>query len=206
MPDLKYGYIEGAADKIMPTMDHFGLDFALISDEEMGFVDLSQFDAVVVGPNAYLVRDELRKNAGRFLKYVEQGGTLIVQYQGYGYQGKGFTPYPFRYSQPHDRVTYHDAPVTILAPDHFLVSQLNKIGKADWEGWVMDRGMYFWGEYDKRYLPILACNDPGEEPKTGGMLVANYGRGTYVYVAYSFFRQLPAGVPGAFRLLANLLA
>ncbi|MCB9108325.1 MAG: cyclic nucleotide-binding domain-containing protein [Anaerolineales bacterium] len=206
MPDLKYAYVEGAGDKMMTALSHFGLNFHRVSDDELDFIDLSQFDAVVIGPNAYLVRDNLRKNGARFLTYVEQGGTLIVQYQAYGYQDGDFAPYPFRYHQPHDRVTYEDAPVTLLAPDHPLVNLPNKITADDFDDWVIERGLYFFGEWDPRYEPMLAANDPGEEAKRGGMLVAGYGRGTYVYAAYSFFRQLPAGVPGAFRLLANLLS
>jgi LmbE family N-acetylglucosaminyl deacetylase len=205
-PNLWYAYIQGAADEVANVLSRFDLRIDLISDEEMGFIDLSQFDAVIIGPNAYLMRDELRKNAARFLEYVAQGGTLIVQYQAYGYQGQGFTPYPFRYNQPHDRVTYEDAPVTLLELDHFLFHQPNPIRLEDWAGWVIERGLYFFGEWDEHYQPLLACNDPGENSKQGGMLVASYGRGTYVYTAYSFFRQLPAGVPGAFRLFANLLA
>jgi hypothetical protein len=172
----------------------------------MGYIDLEQFDAIVIGPNAYLIRDQLRKNAPRLPKYVEQGGTLIVQYQGYGYQRDQFVPYPFQYNQPHDRVTSEDAPVTILEPDHFLFNQPNVITPADFDGWVHDRGLYFFGEWDKRYKPLLACSDLGEEPKKGGLLITSYGRGTYIYTGYSLFRQLPAGAPGAFRVFANLMA
>ena len=206
VPGLKYAYIKGAAEDVLTAVSHFNLDFHIISDAEMGYIDLDQFDAIVVGPNAYLMRDELRKNASRLPKYVEQGGTLIVQYQGYGYQRDEFVPYPFKYSQPHDRVTSEDAPVTILEPQHFLFHQPNKITSVDFENWVHDRGMYFFGQWDKRYTPFLSCHDPDEDQKKGGLLLTSYGRGTYIYVAYSFFRQLPAGVPGAFRLFANILA
>jgi LmbE family N-acetylglucosaminyl deacetylase len=206
VPGLKYAYIKGAADNVLTALSHFNLDFHVISDEEMGYIDLTQFDAIIVGPNAYLMRDKVRKNASRLPKYVEQGGTLIVQYQGYGYQRDEFVPYPFKYSQPHDRVTFEDAPVTILEPEHFLFHQPNEITPADFEGWVHDRGMYFFGQWDKRYTPFLACNDPGEASKKGGLVLTSYGRGTFIYLAYSFFRQLPAGVPGAFRLFANILA
>jgi LmbE family N-acetylglucosaminyl deacetylase len=205
-PGLKYAYVKGADEDILNALSRFGLDFHLITDKEMGYLDLEQFDAIVIGPNAYLVRDELRKNAPRLPKYVGQGGTLIVQYQGYGYQREEFVPYPFSFNQPHDRVTSVDAPVTILEPEHHLFNQPNAISLADFDGWVHDRGLYFFGEWDKRYQPFLACNDLDEEPKKGGLLLTSYGRGTFVYTGYSFFRQLPAGVPGAFRLFANLLA
>ncbi len=206
VPDLKYAYIKGASEEVLTALAHFNLDFHLISDAEMGYIDLDQFDAILIGPNAYLMREELRKNAPRFPKYVAQGGTLIVQYQGYGYQKEEFVPYPFTFSQPHDRVTNENAPVTILEPEHFIFHQPNKIGTVDFANWVHDRGMYFFGQWDKRYTPFLACNDEGESSKKGGFVLTSYGRGTYIYVAYSFFRQLPAGVPGAFRLFANILA
>lgn len=206
IPNMKYAYVTGASDNILTALSSFRLDVSNLSDEDLNFVNLHQFDTVIIGPNAYLVRSELRKNAKRFLDYVHQGGTLIVQYQGYGFQDQGFTPYSFRFNQPHDRVTYEDAPVTVLVPDHPILDFPNTLTSEDWNGWVIDRGLYFFGEWDDRYLPILSCNDPGEEPKRGGMLVTSYGRGTYVYAAYAFFRQLPAGVPGAFRLFANLLS
>ena len=205
-PNLKYAYIKGADEALLQTLVHFNLDFHVISDEELGYIDLDQFDAIVIGPNAYLMRDELRKNAVRLPKYVDQGGTLIVQYQGYGYQQERFVPYPFQYNQPHGRVTSEKASVKILEPEHILFNQPNRISPADFEGWVHDRGLYFFGQWDKRYKPLLACHDPSEEPKQGGLLITSYGRGTFLYTGYSFFRQLPAGVPGAFRLFANILA
>src|SRR4029079_7155925 len=134
------------------------------------------------------------------------GGTLIVQYQAYGYELHDVAPYPFDYSHPHDRVTEPDAPITVLEPDHPLMTHPNRISEEDFDGWVRDRGLYFFGTFDDRYTPILGCQQPGEELKLGGLLAAGYGRGALVYVGYSRFRQIPAAVPGAFRLLANLLA
>jgi hypothetical protein len=202
----KYAYVKGAEEEILKTLSHLNLNFHLITDEEMGYIDLGQFDAVVIGPNAYLVRDELRKNSARFLKYVKRGGTLAVQYQGYAFEGKGYTPYPFKFNQPHDRVTDENAPVKILKPNVSIFNFPNNITEDDFNGWFKDRGLYFFNQWDKRYEPLLACNDPGEDLKKGGLLVAGYGRGTYLYTGYSFFNQLPAGVPGAFRLFANILA
>ena len=206
VPGLKYAYMQGMDEEILETLIPLGLDFDRIDDDELGYSDLSLYDAIVVGPNAYLIRNELAKNASRLLDYVEQGGTLIVQYQGYSYQGRGFTPYPFEYSQPHDRVTNEDAPVRILKPDLFLLNQPNLITNIDFDGWVHDRGLYFFGEWDRRYEPVLSSNDPDEPARDGGLLITNYGRGTYLYTEYSFYRQLPAGVTGAFQLFANLLA
>ncbi len=203
---LKYAYIKGSAETMLETVRHFDLSFRLITDDELGYIELSQFDAVVVGPDAYLVRDELRKNAARLLEYVEQGGTLIVLRQGYAYEAPGLAPYPLRYNQPNDEVTFEAAPVLRLLPDHVLLKLPNVIGDDDFGGWVKDRGNFFLGAWDSRHRPILACSDPGETPKPGGLVIATYGKGIYLYCAYSLFRQLPAGVPGAFRLFANLLA
>jgi hypothetical protein len=204
--DLRYGYVRGAAEGIVEALSHFGLSIHEISDEEMDYVDLTGFDAIVIGPNAYLIRDALRKNAASFLDYAAKGGSLIVQYQGYGFENRDFAPYPFAYSHPHDRVTYPDAPVKILEPEHPLMRHPNRITRDDFAGWVLDRGLYFFGKFDSRYIGILGCNDPGEELKRGGLVFCGYGRGAFVYVGYSLFHQIPAAVPGAFRLLANLLA
>src|SRR5215510_7229582 len=135
-----------------------------------------------------------------------RGGTLIVLRQGYEYAAPELVPYPLHYNQPNDEVTFEDAPVTRLQPDHTLLKLPNVIRDEDFAGWVKDRGNFFLGSWDPRYRPLLACNDPGEAPKPGGLVIANYGKGLYLYSAYSLFRQLPAGVPGAFRLFANLLA
>ena len=203
---LSYAYVEGASEELREALKPFGVAFHPITDAEMGHLALGGFDAIVIGPNAYLLREELRNNAPRFLEYVREGGTLIVQYQGYDYQDRGYTPYPFRYSVPHDRVTHEDAPVTVLRPDDLLLRRPNPIDARDFDHWVRDRGLYFWGHWDPRYEAPLACADPGEAPHGGGLVECRYGRGTYAYVGYSLFRQVPAGVPGAFRLLANLLA
>jgi hypothetical protein len=204
-PTLSYAYVKGTEEQIVEALGHFDLKFHVLDDAELSYDDLSRFDAIVVGPNAYLVREALRVNAQRVLDYVEAGGTLIVQYQGYGYARSGLAPYPFSYSNPHDRVTWEAAPVTVLRPDDDLFSVPNRVGHDDFDGWVHDRGMYFFGERDKRYTPLLSCCDPGEPPRDGGLLLTSYGKGTYVYAGYSFHRQLPEGVTGAFRLFANLL-
>jgi LmbE family N-acetylglucosaminyl deacetylase len=203
---LRYAYVAGVEEDVARQLEPFGAHFHMVDDEELQRVDLLRFDAIVIGPGAYSARAELRAAAPRLLDYVDGGGTLIVQYQPYGYQAPGMAPYPFRYSEPHDRVTDEGAPVRILAPEHSLFEVPNQIGDKDFDGWVHERGRYFFGEWDRRYLPLLASADPGEDPKAGGLIVADYGRGTYVYCGYSLYRQLPAGVQGAFRLFANLLA
>lgn len=203
---LKYAYVQGVQEDLVATLKPFGVDFRVLSDSDLLTRDLKEYDAVVIGPNAYMVRDQLRQNNRRFLDYVKEGGTLIVQYQGYGYENESFTPYPFKFNHPHDRVTYEDAPVTILRPEFMFFRLPNIISEADFDGWVRDRGLYFFGEWDKRYQPFLASADPGLEPHEGGLIGGYYGRGTYLYCGYSFFRQLPAGVIGAFRQFANILA
>jgi hypothetical protein len=203
---LRYAYIAGVEEDVVRQLEPFGPRFHLVDDEELQRLDLVGFDVIVIGPGAYSARAELGAAAPRLLDYVNAGGTLIVQYQPYGYQAPGLTPYPFRYNEPHDRVTDEGAPVRILDPEHSLFNVPNQIVDQDFDGWVGERGRYFFGEWDRRYRPLLACADPGEDPKRGGLMVADYGRGTFVYCGYSLYRQLPAGVPGAFRLFANLLA
>jgi hypothetical protein len=203
---LRYAYVAGVEEDVARHLEPFGALFHMVDDDELQRLDLSRFDAIVIGPGAYSARAELRAAAPRLLDYMDGGGTLIVQYQPYTYQAPGMAPYPFRYSEPHDRVTDEGAPVHFLAPDHFLFRVPNRIGDQDFDGWIHERGRYFFGEWDRRYRPLLACADPGEDPKLGGLLVADYGRGTYVYCGYSLYRQLPAGVQGPFRLFANLLA
>ena len=205
VPSLRYGYVTGVNEQILRSLERFEVNVQVLSEADLTYGDLSSFDAVVVGPNAYLLRPDVRKAAPRLLDYVAEGGTLVVQFQGYGFQDGGFAPYPFRFNQPHDRVTIPDAPIAFVEPENALLHAPNELSDSDFEGWVHDRGLYFFGEWDQRYTPILASNDPGESPKAGGLLVASYGRGTYVYCGYSLYRQIPVGVPGAIRLFANLL-
>jgi LmbE family N-acetylglucosaminyl deacetylase len=202
---LRTGYVEGTVKTVFEPLERFGIDVVRLSDDDLEYSDLSRFDVIVVDPNAYNTRDRLRENGARLLDFVAGGGTLLVQYQAYGYDAPGLAPYPFSYHQPHDRVTAPDAPVTLLEPEHPLLSLPNRLGPGDFDGWVHDRGLYFFGDWDPRYVPILSSADPGEEARTGGLLLAQYGRGTYAYVAYSLFRQIPAGVSGAVRLFANLM-
>jgi LmbE family N-acetylglucosaminyl deacetylase len=203
---LSYAYVRGAEEPIPEALVRFGVDLAELSNDDLAYGDLSEFDAIVIGPNAYNVRAEVRRHARRLLDYVAEGGTMVVQYQGYGYDAPGLAPHPFRFNQPHDRVTDPTAPVQLLDPAHPVLHTPNVIGPADFDGWVHDRGMYFFGEWGRQYTAVLACSDAGEPPRLGGLLTAVHGRGAYVYAGYSFFRQIPAGVPGAIRLFANVLA
>lgn len=201
-----YGYVSGVGDEVPRILSELGLSVHQLSDDDLALADLAGYDTIVVGPNAFLARDALRKSARRLLDYVHRGGALVVQYQGYAFARMNATPFPFSYNEPHDRVTQEDAPVRVLQPEHPLLRFPNRIGPEDFVGWVRDRGMYLFGEWDPAYETLLSCSDPGEPAKLGGLLVARYGRGAYTYCGYTLFRQLAAGVPGAFRLFANLLA
>jgi LmbE family N-acetylglucosaminyl deacetylase len=202
----KYGYITGVKEDMLTTLLALGLNVNPLADEEIARGELGAYDAIVVGPNGYLVRSEARDNAHRLLEYIRNGGTLVVQYHNYDYQRSGLAPYHFEYHTPHDRVTNEKAPVTMLKPDDPLFHFPNRITPADFDGWIHDRGLYFFGAWDQRYIPLLASADQGEQQKLGGLMKAAYGKGLYFYVGYSLFRQLPAGTPGSFRLFLNLLS
>jgi hypothetical protein len=163
----------------------------------------------VIGPRAYETDSAVVANNRRLLDYARNGGLVIVQYQQHRFFTGGFAPYPMTVGGPqisHDRVADETAPVRILDQSHPTVRLPNRLTKGDWSGWVQERGLYFARSWDRRYQAVLETHDPGEPEHRGGLLIAPVGKGTYVYTGLSFFRQLPAGVPGAFRLFANLLA
>src|SRR5690606_4170143 len=167
--------------------------------------DLSRYDAIVAGIRAYEVRTDLLRHNNRLLAYARDGGTFVVQYNKYELVDGGFTPYPMTMARPHGRVTDETAPIRLLQPDHPVLSWPNRITQQDFDGWLHERGLYFADAWADAYTPLLAMSDPGEPPLEGSLLVAPYGDGHYVYTGLAFFRQLPDGVPGAYRLLANLV-
>jgi hypothetical protein len=171
---------------------------------------LRGLDAVVIGVRAFNERTDLAANFPGLLAYVEAGGTVIAQYnRPNGLKASQLGPYKLSIQGPAPalRVTEEDAPVVFLAPDHAALTRPNRLGPADFVGWVQERGAYFPSSWDEeRYVPVLAMNDPGEQPLKSSLLVAKHGKGFYVYTGLAFFRQLPAGVPGGYRLFANLLA
>ncbi len=203
---LKVGYIMGAGDEIPAVLRSVGLNINMISAQELASGDLSRYGTIVVGIRAYDVRTDVREHNRRLLDYVNQGGTLIVQYnQSTGLFNDGhYTPYPA--TAGNVRVSVEEQPVEILAPEERVFSYPNKITAKDFDGWVQERGLYFMTQWDPQFKPLLVCNDPGEPPQKGGLLMARYGKGVYIYSGYAFFRQLPAGVPGAVRLFVNLLS
>jgi LmbE family N-acetylglucosaminyl deacetylase len=200
------GYVEGAGDTVPDALRQMGVNVTMLSPTDLASGDLSKFQTIVLGIRAYAARDDLRAYNNRLLEYVQNGGTLIVQYNTYEILDGQFGPYPFTINRPHDRVTKEEAPVTILDPSNRVFNVPNQITKTDFDGWVQERGLYFLGKRDPAYKPLLASNDPGEEPKDGGLVIAKYGKGSYVYTGYGFFRQLPDGVKGAYRLFANLVS
>jgi LmbE family N-acetylglucosaminyl deacetylase len=208
-PHLTVGYVPGSGDDVPSSLEQLGVKVQLLTGTELAFGDLSRFSAIVTGVRAYNVNGDLRANNQRLLQYVERGGTLIVQYNRLFSRGAEasfpFGPYPMSDSDA-DRITVEDSPLRILAPDNPVFNAPNKITDADFQGWVQERGAYFMHSWDPRYTPLLSGHDPGEGPLRGGMLMATYGKGFYIYTAYAWFRQLPAGVPGAYRIFANMLS
>ena len=196
----------GSGDGGADALRQIGMEVEEVGETELSRGDFSRFDVLVLGVRAYETRPDLAAANEAVLDFARTGGTVIVQYNRYEFPAGGFTPYPVSISRPHDRVTDEVAAVTVLAPGSPVFSAPNRIGPADFEGWVQERGLYFLGEWDERYTPVMEMADPGEDPKRGGLLVAEVGEGLYVYTGLAFFRQFPAGVPGAYRLFANLVS
>ena len=200
------GYVRGAADRVPEALIGVGVPIHLLSAADLERSDLSRYDAILVGSRAYETEPALARANARLLDYVRAGGLLIVQYQQYSFVQGRFAPFTLEISRPHDRVTDETARVELLDPKSPVFHVPNEIGPADWEGWVQERGLYFAHSWAPEYTPLLSMADPGGQQLRGSLLLAKLGRGRYVYTGLAFFRQLPAGVPGAYRLIANLLA
>jgi len=203
---LKVGYIMGAGDDIPTVLRQVGLDVTLLAPADVEHGDLQQYGSIVLGIRAYDTRDDLKKNNQHLLDYARNGGTLMVQYNTDpgSFNAGSYLPYPAELSRA--RVSVEEAPITVLDPKSPVFHYPNPIADSDFTGWVQERGLYFMDKWDDRYTALLACNDPGESPQKGGLLIAPLGKGYYIYNAYAFFRQLPFGVPGAIRLYVNLLS
>ncbi|HET6837440.1 MAG TPA: PIG-L family deacetylase [Gemmatimonadales bacterium] len=207
----RIGYVRGAADRVPEALAGVDIPVTLITPAVLERGNLDRYNAIIVGPRAYETDAALVENNRRLLEYARRGGLVIVQYQQHQFFNGRFAPYPMKVggtnpTVSHDRVVDENAPMRVLVPTHPAVRSPNRLGPADWKGWVQERGLYFARSWDRRYRAILETHDPGEPPLAGGLLIATVGKGTYIYTGLSFFRQLPAGVPGAFRLFANLLA
>ncbi len=200
------GYLPGAGDSVAQCLQDMGYRVTLLTGADLTPEQLRKFDAVVIGVRAFNVRTDLVSNLPALFAFVQNGGNVIEQYNRPGGDLKTgqFTPYSLQLSS--QRVTDPAATMTFLAPDHPALNVPNKITSVDFDGWVQERGIYFPDQWDDHFTPILACNDAGEAPLKGSLLVAPYGKGYFVYTGLDFFRQLPAGVPGAYRLFANLVS
>jgi hypothetical protein len=204
--DLKVGYIMGAGDDIPTVLQQIGMNVTIIPADKIASTDLSPFGTIVLGVRAYDTHKGLVTNNQKLLDFVSNGGTLIVQNNNSigDFNSEHLTPYPAELSRA--RVSVEEAPVQILAPDNPVFHYPNEITQKDFDNWVQERGLYFMSSWDSRFTPLLSCRDPGEPDQKGGMLEAKYGKGTYIFTGYAFFRQLPAGVPGAVRLFVNLVS
>jgi LmbE family N-acetylglucosaminyl deacetylase len=199
------GYLPGAGDSVAENLQQMGYGVTMLDDNNLTPEQLSGLDAVVIGVRAFNVRTNLSSHLAALFAYAENGGTVIAQYnRPDGLKTDELAPYDLHLSG--DRVTDETAAVTFLAPEHPLLNTPNKITEADFAGWVQERGIYFPDRWDDHFTPILACHDPGESPLKGSLLAAQYGKGYFVYTGLVFFRELPAGVPGAYRLFANLIS
>ncbi len=200
---VKVGYVFGSGDRVADAIRQMGLDVEMLNEKQLASGNLSLYDVIVVGIRASEVRPDFAANNQRLLEFARNGGTLIVQYQRPGYAGQGLTPYP---TQIGPRVVDENAPVTILDPTHSMFNFPNKITDADFAGWVQERNLYNFSMMDAKYTDLLESHDPGEAENKGGLVIADVGKGKFIYCSYSLFRQLPAGVSGAYRLLANMLS
>lgn len=203
---VRVGYVPGAGDGVPGAMDQLGLEWETLDAADLAAGAFDRFDVIVTEVRAYEVNDDLVAHNQQLLDWVRRGGTLIVQYNKYEALSRDYTPWPVTIDRPHGRVTDETAPVRVLEPDHPVFHAPNRIGSRDWEGWVQERGLYFWETWDSSLTPLLAMSDPGEDELLGSLLVGPLGHGTYVYTGLALFRQLPEGVPGAYRLFANLLS
>ncbi|MFZ1332036.1 MAG: LmbE family protein, partial [Flavobacteriales bacterium] len=202
------GYIKGAGDDVPQAIERLGVTVDMIDPSTATLESISKYDAIVVGIRAYNTEKAMEQFNPVLMQFVENGGTVVAQYNT---QSRDMIlpdsligPYPFKLSR--DRVTVEEAPPTFPDPKHPLLNTPNTITVADFDGWVQERGLYFVGERDPKYTALISWNDPGEEPLEGALITCDYGKGRYIYTGISFFRELPAGVPGAYRLWANLIS
>jgi hypothetical protein len=221
----RVGYVKGAGDEVPQALEQLGVVVEFIDPAALRLRsgtagtseldELKKYHAIVTGIRAYNATKGMKELHPLLLQYVEQGGTLIVQYnttprfsvsgvEDFQIDPATLGPHPFKITR--DRVTVEEAPPTFPNPKHPLLNTPNTITAADFEGWVQERGLYFAGELGDKYTPLIAWNDPGEQALNGGLITCDHGKGRFIYTGISFFRQLPAGVPGAYRLFANLIS
>jgi hypothetical protein len=204
-PGLRAGYVMGSGDDVPAALRQLGVEVELLDDQALASADLSRYPVILLGIRAYAARDALKAHNRRLLEYVEQGGRLIVQYNTPEFDAN-FGPYPYSMTQRPEEISEEDAPVKILQPESPLFQTPNRITEEDWKGWVEQRGSKFLVTWDERYQPVIESHDTGQAPQRGIWLQAPYGKGTYVYCALAWYRQLPFAVPGAVRIFANLIS
>jgi hypothetical protein len=205
--NLRVGYITAEGEMIPEALKRLGINVEMLDANALTFGDLSKYTAIVVGVRAYELRPELSSANKRLLDYVSAGGTLVVQYNRDFIWNK-FLPAPYHATigNPTPRITDENAEVKFLKPDDPLLNTPNKITAADFQNWVQERGLYYWSDFDAKYTPLLSMHDPGEKDLNGGLVYTHLGKGVYIYTGLAFFRELPDGVPGAYRLFVNLLS
>lgn len=204
-PGITVAYVEGSGDDVPAALEQMGVHVTYLSAQDLAGGDLNKFSTIVLGVRAYAVRPDLIANNARLLQYVHNGGTVIVQYNTPEFD-HNFGPYPYVMSGDPEEVTDEKSVVTILDPGNPVFTWPNKITTHDFDGWIEERGSKFLQSWDANYVPLLETHDKGQDPQKGGLVYARYGKGIYIYNAYAFYRQLPLGVPGAFRLFANMLS
>lgn len=204
-PGLNVGYVMGVGDEIPEALEQIGVQVRMLSASDLAAANLTPFDAIVIGVRASAVRPDYAQYNSRLLDYVKNGGNLIVEYQTSEFDAVPYGPFRFHMGRNPEEVSEEDAKVTILDPSNPVFNAPNRITAADFDGWVEERGSKFMSEWAPEYTPLLECHDRGQRPQKGGLLQAHYGKGTFTYAAYAFYRQLPAAVPGAYRLFANLI-
>ena len=202
---VKIGYIMGSGDKVPQAIQRLGLNVSMLDEKALSTGNLNQFDTIIVGIRASQVRPDYVANNGRLNEFMRNGGTLIVQYQQQEFARQNLLPYPAK-MESNVRTVDETAPVKILEPSHPVFNFPNKITGADFANWVQERNLYTLTTFDEKYTPLLETHDAGEAESKGGMLFANVGRGKFIYTAYSWFRQLPVGNPGAYRIFANMIS
>jgi len=203
--NLKVGYVMGSGDDVPSSLEHLGIHVTFLGPSDIATGDLSKFDVILLGVRTYAARPDLVTYNGRILDYVKNGGVVIVQYNTPEYD-HNYGPYPYTMTDNPQEVTDEASKMTILDPSNPIFNWPNKISAQDFSNWVEERGSKFMSSWDAHYTPLLETHDVDQAPQKGGLLYAKYGKGIYIYNAYAFYRELPEGVPGAYRIFANMIS
>jgi hypothetical protein len=204
-PGLKIGYVMGSGDDVPSSLEHLGIKVSFLAPADIASGDLGKYDVILFGVRTYAAREDLRTYNNRILDYVKNGGVLIVQYNTPEFD-HNFGPYPYTMGSNPEEVTDEASKVDILAPSNPVFNWPNKISEKDFSGWVEERGSKWMKSWDAHYEALLETHDEGQPPQKGGFLYTKYGKGIYIYNAYAFYRELPEGVPGAYRIMANMIS